>query len=178
MWATLRRQTRLVKGILPLFVPAALLLGACAPTTEREKEYFEQREAEREARESLRSKLIDPVRDVDVIAMVSTSAAPDKVGSTAEWVNRNLNQLGGQVMFPRWRATRQGSNKFDVRFTYTIIDERNSMTKKGYSWSVDTVLNMVGPPRELVAVDVATPRGPEVTEQQRRRVRQEEFSLE
>ena len=81
--------------------------------------------------------------------MVQMSPAKEGDGTIADWVDRRLKELTGQLMFPRWQAERRGASKFEVQFTFTLIDEQNRIVKRGYAWSVDVPLNLVGPTREL-----------------------------
>jgi hypothetical protein len=89
------------------------------------------------------------ISETGVVAMVQLSPAKEGDGTIADWVDRRLKELTGQLMFPRWQAERRGASKFEVQFTFTLIDEQNRIVKRGYAWSVDVPLNLVGPTREL-----------------------------
>ena len=89
------------------------------------------------------------ISETGVVAMVQASPAKEKNGTLADWVGRRLKELTGQIMFPRWQAERRGANKFEVQFTFTLIDEQNRIVKRGYAWTVDVPLNLVGPTREI-----------------------------
>ena len=110
--------------------------------------------------------------------MVQEARAPDGNGLIPEWVDRQLENIRNLVMFPRWEVLRRGSNRYEVRYTFTQIDGA-SMTKRGFFWNVDVVLKLVSSPRELAPSEVANrQRTEEVTQQQRRRIREHELSLE
>ena len=87
--------------------------------------------------------------ETGVVAMVQMSPAKDGGGTMGDWVDRRLKELTGQLMFPRWQAERRGASKFEVQFTFTLIDKENRIVKRGYAWTVDVPLNLVGPPREM-----------------------------
>lgn len=89
------------------------------------------------------------ISETGVVAMVQRSPAKEGDGTIADWVDRRLKELTGQLMFPRWQAERRGTSKFEVQFTFTLIDEENRIVKRGYAWSVDVPLSIVGPTREL-----------------------------
>ncbi|MFH0907636.1 MAG: hypothetical protein V1929_02600 [bacterium] len=91
----------------------------------------------------------DRISETGVVAMVQMSSAKEGDGTMGDWVDRRLKELTGQLMFPRWQAERRGASKFEVQFTFTLIDEENRIVKRGYAWSVDVPLNLVGPTREL-----------------------------
>jgi hypothetical protein len=135
---------------------ALMLLGAlcpaCKPMSEKEKAYFDARDAERRELQTVRDALTDSSLDSEVITMVKESAAPDG-GTTEDWIKYTTTSAGGTVMFPEWTVSRRALNKFDVRFTFTLIDASNRITQSGFSWQVDTILRSVGPPREVTPND-------------------------
>ena len=66
-----------------------------------------------------------------------------------EWLHGKMESNGGQVMFPTWGVRRQGANKFEVTFAYTVLKEDYTIEKEGYAWRVDTVLRLVSAPMAL-----------------------------
>ena len=113
-----------------------------------------------------------------VIAMVRSSAAADGSGTTSQWLDRQLDRLPGEIMFPSWVAERRGASKFEVQFKYTLIDNANRIVKRGYAWTVDAPLNMVGPPREIEPEYAPTPDHIGNPAKEHRRVTEEQSSLE
>lgn len=167
--------------VLPVLAGAVVigLLAACAPQTAAERAYFEEKQAEKDARDSLRSKLTESsLKDADIIGMVSSNAAPDAVGTMDDWLKRQLGQMDGQIMFPRWKVLRHGTTKYEVQYAFSIIDGQNHLAKRGYQWNVDAMIKQVGPPRELTFAEQSIPLAPSLDKQQRRRIRDEESSLE
>ena len=66
-----------------------------------------------------------------------------------QWLDRQLKAFTGEIMFPRWDASQRGTSKYEVHFTFTLIDAENRIVKRGYAWPVDMALMVVGTPREL-----------------------------
>jgi hypothetical protein len=155
---------------------AALLLG-CGMGTEQERAYFAARDAERMEREEMKRTLTATVPDGELLDLVRGQPSPNGVGTMMDWVNWRATELKGQVLFPRWQVTRRGSSKYEVRYSFTWIDTTNHISSRGFVWTVDGGLKLVGEPREMAAQDLA-PRARSFTEQQERRVRDESYSLE
>lgn len=121
--------------------------------TDKEKAYFDARDAERRELQAVREAINDSSVDSEVIDMVKQSEAPGAAGTTEEWLKTIGTVRGGTVMFPEWSVSRRALHKFDVRFTYTLIDVSNHVAQAGYSWQVDTILRSVGPPRDVSAAE-------------------------
>jgi hypothetical protein len=157
-----------------------LLAAACAPQTAAERAYFEQKAAEKQELRELKSKLNDTtLKDSDIIGIVSSNAAPDGIGTIDDWLKRKVGEAEGQVLFPRWKVMRHGSTKFEVQHTFNVIDPQNRIIKRGYQWQVDTVVKLVGNPRDLVfAEQQATAETPAADLKQQRRTAGFEASLE
>lgn len=158
---------------------AAFLLAACSPQSEREREYFRQKEAEKMEEETLKLTIMESAKDTDVILMVKKAPAREGNIDTDTWVDKQIADVKGQVIFPRWEVTRRGSSKYEARYLYTLLDDQNKMTKRGWRWDVDVVVKMVSAPRDFVEEDSqpVQVRKPEA-EQRMRRIREEERSLE
>lgn len=156
---------------------APFLLAACGPTTEAERAYVQAREAERLEREEMRRTLVAAIQDDEVLKMVQEKESPDGAGTMMDWLGRELQGLKGQTLFPRWQVTRRGSMKYDVRYTYTWIDPSERISTRGWMWTVDGGLRLVGEPHELAPVDTS-PRARTISRQQGDRIRSAERSLE
>ena len=162
-----------------LFPLAALaLLPACAPQTAAERAYFEERQAEAEAKVTLKNKLSEStLKDSDIVNMVSSNAAPDKLGDTDDWLKRQIGQVDGQILFPRWKVLRHGDTKYEVQYAFSVIDDQNRLIKRGYQWQVDALVKLVGQPRELTFAE-QTPAHAPVDHAQHRRISEEEAGIE
>lgn len=161
-------------------VPALLLvcLAACSPPSDRERQYMRQREEERAQRESLKVAIVESAKDTDVIRLVKGSPSPDANLTTETWVDQQMAQIRGQVIFPRWEVSRRGSSKYEARYTYTLLDAENSMTRRGWRWEADVVLKVVGAPRELEPEESAPRIRTTEGQQKQRRIREEERMIE
>ncbi len=157
---------------------AALLLGAgCGYQSETERAFFQERDAERLQRQEQLQLVTAAVPEEEVLGLVQDHEMADGSGAAGDWVIRQVNALGGQHLFPRWQVFRRGANRYEVRFTYTHLDASNTMTRRGYSWSVDAALKLVGEARELDAEEQARP-GRTLGRREEDRIRQHEASLE
>ena len=168
------RQRGYRRGVFALILG---LLSGCGYQTESEKAYFDAREAERLTQLEQRNALVAVVPDKDILEMVQEEAAPDGDGTVKDWAGRQADRATGQVLFPRWQVMRRGANRYEVRYTYTLIDATNHLTRMGLSWSVDHALKLVGKPETLKLGD-PQPQGRTFIQQQSRRIREEEDSLE
>lgn len=95
----------------------------------------------------------------DAVAMVRTKAAEDTGMITEEWVRAQLDEVDGQILFPLWDARRRGANKYEVRFTYTVLYDDYRIEKRGFAWHVNPVLRLVGPPRVMEPEEETLNRG-------------------
>ena len=157
-----------------------LLAGAgagCGFGTESERAYFAAREAERLQQLELRDAVVAETPEVEVLSLVTDDAAPDGSGTTGDWVKRAANETGGQLLFPRWQVDRRGANRYEVKYTYTLIDSTKHLSRRGFLWNVDTALKVVGKPHPLVLAEPAR-AGRTFNQQQERRISEEEASLE
>lgn len=172
-------QGGVVGGRLLVASGIFLFLGmaGCGYQTESERAYFDAKESERLTQLEQRNALVAVVPDKDILEMVQEEAAPDGEGTVKDWVGRQANLTSGQVLFPRWQVMRRGANRYEVRFTYTLIDATNHLTRLGQTWNVDHALKIVGKPQALKLGD-PQPQGRSFIQQQSRRIREEEDSLE
>lgn len=76
-----------------------------------------------------------------------------------EWIRQQEESSDGQVLFPRWDVRRRGATKVEVRFTYTLLHDDYTVERRGYSWQVDQVLRLVGPPVVLNDEDIERQTG-------------------
>jgi hypothetical protein len=167
----------------PLSAPALLLwvavasLAGCGPASESEKAYFQARAAEREREQALQEALSAGAEAEGALAMVQGTPAPDGGGDTGGWVVRRMKAEDGAAMFARWSTLRQGAARFEVQYTYSLVDRDNRMFRKGFSWDVDVGLKVVGQPRAIDPAEVGVNRlAPE--SKRMRRIREAEASLE
>jgi len=132
-----------------------LFLVACGSQSDREREIREQLKQERLARDSIADTVGRRYDEAEVLQMVQQSTAPVEGQTCEEWVRELTKDIRGDVLFPSWRATPRGSNKYEVRFTYTLMGVDNTVTRQGWAWKVDMVLKLVSSPQELEAEDIS-----------------------
>ncbi len=80
----------------------------------------------------------------EAIELVKQHEAPEGEGTVEEWIDRQIGEKRGDVMFPRWEARRSAPNRYEVRYTYTYRDVDLRIEKRGYQWDVDTMIDVVG----------------------------------
>lgn len=163
-----------------LAVAAALcaLGSGCAPQSQKERDYYRKKVSDQNLTETLKLTVMESAKDTDVLQMVKQSPAVSPDMDTDAWVNQQMDRVQGQVIFPRWEVSRRGSSKYEARYVYTLLNDDNDMSKIGWRWEVDMMLKMIGPPRQILAQETAPrPRSNE-SQQQQRRIREEERSLE
>ncbi len=150
----------------------------CGPTSDREREHRRKQRSDETQRESVQLAIVETAKDTDVLSMVKKSPAVTGGMDTETWVNQMMDRIQGQVIFPRWEVSRRGSSRYEARYVYTLLNDENDMSKIGWKWDVDMMLKVVGPPREILPQETAArPRSSESV-QQKRRIREEERSLE
>jgi hypothetical protein len=157
---------------------ACMLAAACAPQSEKERDYFRKKESERIEHETLTLSVVESAKDIDVLMLVKQSPAPDGSMNTESWVDGQMGAIRGQVIFPRWEVSRRSSSKYEARYTYTLLNDENDMSKLGWRWDVDFMLKVVSPPREIQSKELQPRERSRETLQQQRRIRKEERSLE
>lgn len=161
-------------------ITAALLVvisAACDPVAPPEREYFSKRDEERRQREMVMRDANKNVSSEQLFNLVRDHAAPDKNGTMAKWLDRQLELLGGQIMFPKWTATRRGSNKQEIGFQFVHIDNENQMTRRSFTWQVDVLAMTVESPQLAGDASHAAPERAMVQSQERR-LRTHEKELE
>jgi hypothetical protein len=86
--------------------------------------------------------------------------ADDSDGAVEDWVRRRMDAERGSVLFPRWRARRLGVDKYEVSFDYTVVDEKNTIQRRGIAWRVDVSLKMVSGFREMTPAELVPDQQP------------------
>ena len=130
--------------------------------------------------EMVKATLVEKAKDEDVILLVKTRAAADGKSSTEVWVEQQVDTVKGQVMFPKWEVQRRTSYKYDVTYSYTLIQENNVIVKQGYRWSVDMMSKTVSS-AEIWNPEIPSVKtySPEISkDEQKKRIARERASLE
>lgn len=174
-----RSLTRMVVwgGVLVLVVFIEIGFFGCSRPQKSERTKRILQIAERKSGLDPRDTVVPAVPDAEVLALVHESPAPDGEGNTTEWVRRSMDSTV-QKLFPRWQVVRRGATRYEVKYTYTVINTTNELTRQGYAWNVDAALKTVGPPVLVSMADPLAPLGRTFSQQQRRRIQDEEASLE
>jgi len=139
-----------IAGILIALVAAASLPTGCRPSGESGEEMMPQ-----PIGFDLPGAGSAPVHDVRAmsdLALQIVREAPAEEGggaTTGGQIEEQTAALEGSVMFPRWTARRVGANDYEVRFTFTHIDNQYNMNKTGFSWIVNVAQKTAGPRRVL-----------------------------
>jgi len=155
-----------MRKISRLFIIAAMsgvwgfLPAGCSPATDAERAYMEKKRDEAPIRNTVRPSLDSGMEESVAIQLVKEAPAPDGDGNTEAWVKTKLDELKGDVLFPRWQGHRRGRELYEVWFSYTFMRQNGAIEKQGYSWTVDVVLKIVNPPRALTPkeLDMRTSR--------------------
>ena len=74
------------------------------------------------------------------MALVREADAPEGGGTCEEWAQRQVDNTEHDVLFPRWEARRRAAGKYEVTFTYTIVGEGESVSRRGRAWTADVIL--------------------------------------
>jgi type II secretory pathway component PulK len=167
----------------PALVALLLLpLVSCSPpTSEAEKAFREAQQREQERMEQFRKNMESGLEEEKAVVLVQDHRRDDESDMTErDWLHEELAKTKGAKLFGRWVANRRDSQRFEVRFMYTLIDEEGAFTKKGYAWDANLVLKLVGEPRELTLKELGIRRRDRsLAELRIERERKEyEFSLE
>ncbi len=153
------------------------VLTGCDRIRPEDRDFFEQREREREKREAVIRRAGDVVAGGDVIQRVKIQPSENPELTTEVWLQKEIESLKGQVMFPRWSTTRWGSYKQEVNFSFVHIDTQNRMNKITYTWQVD-VLDMTVEPPQVSRQTEHSVLDQSMTQQALRRAREYERQLE
>ena len=136
-------------------IVAALFFAGCSPESDGERAYARNRQQEQLRQDHLRSTLEGVTEETAAVDMVKQWAAPEgEEGTTEQWTLRQLQAVGGDALFPHWRALRRGRGRYDIMFTYTLMNELGTAEKKGFAWHADLVLKVVSGPREMSAAEL------------------------
>lgn len=168
------RAAAWVAVVVPFLIIQFVFFGCSRQKSDRIKRMsWETGRSSAPARDSV----VPAVADEEVLDLVRESPAPDGVGLMSEWVTRGVN-ASDQLLFPRWQVARRGATRYEVKYTYTLINVTNQLSRQGYSWNVDAALKLVGPPVALVLNEPLPAQARSFSQQQRRRIQDEEASLE
>ena len=161
-----------------MLLPTLIVLAVgCERISQEDLTFFEERDRERSRRETLLRAVSASVNAEDVVLRVRQSAAPGGEGTIDDWLEVQVNQFRGQIMFPRWTTSRRGSNKQEVMYEFVLIDVQNQMRKLHYVWDVDVLDMTVGPPRLAQLEEIDSPERT-IAQRNLRRVREHERQLD
>lgn len=172
------RRTRSAHAVV--WTGCAMMLACaagCFPQSQPERSRRAGWESERGAGLNARPAAVPAVPDEDVLNLVRENPAPDGQGLTKEWVERVVDART-QALFPRWQVVRRGATRYEVKYTYTLIDATNQIIRVGYTWSVDAALKLVDTPKTMTQAEPSPMPDRRFNQQQRRRIEEEEASLE
>lgn len=127
-----------------------VLVSGCDPAPEGERTYYEEQEVRAEDERFLMEVMTTTDSMDGAIQLVQQQEAPDEFGGTIEeWLAVARREIEGDVMFPRWEGQRKGANRFEVRYTHTVIDYDYNIMRTGYTWEVDTMMKVVNGPKPI-----------------------------
>lgn len=135
----------------------ALLVG-CSPGGPQGVFAPREEPVERE-RVFFRRTIVEGEEKEEAIRRVRESLHQDGVQSTGDWIQSELKEETGQILFPEWGASRIAPGQYTVRFTYSLIRGENEIVRRGYMWNVDTVLGLVGAGQKMSEAEMAEKRG-------------------
>jgi hypothetical protein len=140
----------------PLLAMAVAALCGCTPLSEKEKEYLERRQEEREEQESFSQRMQSSEQINAVIQKVK--AHPVEGGTAAEnWINLKMQQLRDrkvEIIYQKWTSSQKTTDRHEVRFLYTVLGDNYEPEKHGYLWEVDNTLDQVTGPLELSSAEL------------------------
>jgi hypothetical protein len=171
-----RNQTLFLR-FLPVVALLLAVAAGCSPPSASNRSRRTGWETERPGTLDARTAVVPAVPDEDVLDLVRDHPAPDGRGLTREWVERVVD-VRAQALFPRWQVARRGATRYEVKYTYTLIDATNQITRVGYTWGVDAALKVVDDPQTMTVAEPAATPDRRFNLQQRRRIEEEEASLE
>lgn len=177
MWKKVWRERSALVGCLALVAVALAGVSGCSPQAQPNRSRRTGWETERSAALEARTAAVPAVPDEEVLSLVREDPAPDGQGLTKDWVERVVDARA-QALFPRWQVMRRGATRYEVKYTYTLIDATNQITRVGYTWGVDAALKVVDAPKTVTQAEPASSPDRRFTQQQRRRIEEEEASLE
>lgn len=96
---------------------------------------------------------VHDIRAMSELALKIVQEAPagtnDPAATTGRKIEEQAAAMEGSVLFPRWTARRVGASDYEVRFTFTHIDNQYNMARKGFSWIANVAKKTAGPMRVL-----------------------------
>jgi len=127
-------------------------LAGCTPMSDTEREYLEKRAEEKEQMENFSSRLQTGGQLSDVLKKAQNHPV-EGVGTSQEWVVAKLDRIKLEekmdIPYQNWVVRPQSDKLYEVRFIYSTLGNNYEVTKKGFSWQVDTLIDRVTGPNEL-----------------------------
>jgi len=136
-------------------VIALCLLGivGCTPLSEAEQEYYEQKEKEREDRDTFGERIETGIEEQEMIDEVQ-NFIPEDEGAQLQrnWVKDQMakDKIAGSVIYEskaKWLAFKKPGDKYEVWFVYTVKKDDGTIQKKGFSWVKDNTVDKINGPR-------------------------------
>ena len=146
---------------------AGLILMGCGSGDDASVTLTDEDVRDVEAMESFMQSMREPPKDEEIIDTVKQAVSHAGDGTTWQWAEQQIDALKGDILFPRWKILRRGSGKYEVRYTFTLIDENEAIAMRGWAWKVDMALQLVSSPRELTVDELATGAGRRRSQYQR-----------
>lgn len=144
--STMKRRLGIQCGLIPL---GLVLLGA-AGCGEDSSMPFQPMDEEALLSPAAQDRVLEGAEEEgQALRLTREARAPDGEGTNEDWVRRQMDLAGPDVLFPRWEARRTAAGKYEVAFTYTLVGIENSVARRGFAWNTDVVLLLVSPPREM-----------------------------
>ncbi len=165
---------RVIGGLLLL--AGLSLLPGCG-SSETEDSAYREPEIGKQRRESLQKALKGESEESAAIRNVRESPATGGAGTTEEWLGQQTDREKGSMLFPRWEARRRGVGKYEVLFSYTLMNDNGSITRKGYAWDVDLVTRAVSGPRDMQPSELE-PRSVPRSQEYLREIKRDQPALE
>lgn len=114
-----------------------------------------------------------------VIRMVHEAVDEESGVTYAVWTETQLAAEKGSLLFEEWSVMPRGGTSYEVRFICTLLQNDATRVQRGYSWSVDGLLHVVGAPRALNFPGSSARTTTPLDIERRRRVLQDQtYSLE
>lgn len=168
------------KPFIAVFAPIMLgvaVVSGCDPISSEDKAFFEDQERERGQRVASLRAASASVKEEDVIYNVQNFKSPDGNGTMQDWLDQQILELKGQILFPKWLVRRRGSNIQEVTFNFILVDSRNLMRRISFVWDVDVLDMTVSNPSMLELGEIDSP-DQTLANQHERRVQEFEKQLQ
>ena len=168
-----------MKIIFPaLSVAVVALCCACGPPADQQIR-FRNQVMEKKKDDAVRSQTVAVAkRNEALVDTVKNALREDGNTTMWTWLQDQMQAETSGVMFEDWKVSRRKQDLYEVRFVYTVMDEHHKITRKGYSWRVNRLLQTVDPPRVLSFSDQTDAGQAASLETRRERLQNRRFSLE